>query len=123
MTKVIRDTRERVQKGDLLADHMMASLVQLAKKTEAAEQDEAIKRFSVIPRISAEQTIPPTLIAQGDADLIVEAWNAEMLYEKLTEAKKEVAYYLLTGARHGDKRFFDTEMIDRYEAFIRKHCR
>lgn len=104
-----------------ITDIMKDTFTDLVKTADLKEQEEKLKELSVAQWISAEADIPPTLIAQGDNDIMVPVWCAEELYQKLQQAGKYAEYYLLTGARHGDMRFYGEDMFDRYEAFIH-HC-
>lgn len=111
--------------ADNVPDHpliqsMKDTFTDLVKTEDLSEQEQRLKELSVTARISADAGIPPALIAQGDRDMMVPVWCAEKLYQKLNEAGVYAEYYLLTGARHGDMRFYESDMVDRYERFIRR---
>ena len=102
---------------------MRDTMTDLVKCNDLQKVPELLAPINVTDRISPEAEIPPTLIAQGDNDIMVPSWSADVLYELLQKAGKEAEYYLLNGARHGDMRFYGKEMMDRYERFIRKNMK
>lgn len=64
--------------------------------------------------------LPPTLIAHGDADRVVPFDQSERFYEALQAAGHKPEFYCLQGADHADPRFFEPQMMDIYEEFIRR---
>lgn len=122
-TDLVRSMREfhtEEMETHPVAGHVKKAFAALTKTPDPDEQEKLLEPLSVLSRISPEAKIPPTLIAQGDVDLIVPPWHAKELYNALTNAGGDVEYYLLKGARHGDKRFYEDEMINRYERFVKR---
>lgn len=101
--------------------HMRNTFTALVKCEDPERISELLEPAGIPARITPEAEIPPTLIAHGDKDVMVPVWCAEELYQKLLDAGKCAEYYLLKNARHGDMRFFEKDMLDRYERFIRKY--
>ena len=119
---------ERELHDEKALDHPVTPIIQktfedFARSSDPGRITDVLNSAGVISRISLGTEIPPVLIAQGTADIIVPTWSAEKLYEALRKAGKETEYYLLEGARHGDMRFYGKVMMDRYEQFIRKHAK
>lgn len=71
--------------------------------------------------VSAEKEIPPILIMHGEADDMVSCRQSIRLYKKLLEEGKEVAFYLVKNAAHGDIAFWTEDKMDIVEKFIRSH--
>ena len=93
----------------------------LAHCHDAAKLSEMLIPYTPLTYVTPDHPVPPTLIAQGESDPIVPVYHGESLHDRLTAQGREVEYYLLQAASHGNWRFFETEMMDRYEGFIRKH--
>jgi len=122
-TDLVRSMREfdtKEMESHPVTESVKSTFAALTKTPDLDKQAELLEPLSILSRISPEAKIPPTLIAQGTEDFIVPPWHAEELYNALTNAGKDVEYYLLKGARHGDKRFYEDEMIDYYERFIQR---
>jgi acetyl esterase/lipase len=115
---IMRESCSENRKDHPLTSIIMDTFTELVKTKDPEEMEVKLEALSVLNRVSANSDIPPTLIAQGDKDIIVPVWNAEALYTKLSDAGKYAEFYLLRNARHGDMRFYDTDMLDRYERFI-----
>ncbi len=116
-----QDTFDEKLKDYPIAGIIRNTFTDYAKTQDETKLREILTEASILPRITEEAHIPPTLITQGDRDAMVATWNAAQLYEKLTACGKEAYCYLIKDARHGDTRFYTDEMFDRYEAFIRTH--
>ena len=69
--------------------------------------------------VEAGGQLPPTLIAHGTADTIVSPEQSEMLYRALCKGGHQADLHLIKNARHADLHFFQKEMIDLYEEFLR----
>jgi len=92
----------------------------LTKSRDCAAIREAIKPFEPLGYISQAVSLPPALIAHGDADRLVPISQSEELYQALKEAGKDVQFYVVEGAAHADRKFFQKEMMDVYAEFIRR---
>lgn len=71
--------------------------------------------------VSAEQDIPPVLMMHGTADDMVSCNQSIRLYKKFLEEGKDVTFYLVKNATHGDIAFWTEKNMDLIESFIRKH--
>lgn len=78
------------------------------------------KESCVLTYISEEKALPPTMIAHGSADSIVSFNQSERLYAALTQAGQAVEFYCIDGAEHADCAFFSSDMMGRYDAFIKQ---
>lgn len=67
--------------------------------------------------------LPPLLMAHGEDDKLVPVEQAEAMYEALVAAGRMVEYSRLQNAGHGNWRFYDDTMMDKYAMFIQKHKR
>ncbi len=119
---------EHIEEGSenlpMITSYKMETFVKMGGGCAEPEKlAEKLKPWSPIHYVSKAGRIPPTLIGQGDADPIVPAGHAEILYEALTNAGKDVEYYRLEQATHGDWRFYEDEMMDIYAAFVRRVTR
>ena len=122
-TDLVRSMREfntKEMESHPVTEHVKLTFAALTKTPDLDKQAELLEPLSILSRISPEAKIPPTLIAQGTDDFIVPPWHAEELYNALMNAGKDVEYYLLQDGRHGDKRFYEDEMINYYESFIKR---
>lgn len=117
--RILDDLYAEGTADDLLKQHLKNAFTEITRTLDIEKQKTLVEGYTPLHWISRERKLPPTLIAQGDRDVIVQPWNSEMLYDRLTECGQDVRYYLLPGARHGDMRFYGTEMTDRCEDFIR----
>ncbi len=71
--------------------------------------------------IKKETEIPPVLMMHGTGDDTVSWKQSVRLYKKLREEEKEVTFYVLENAVHGDNAFWTTKNLDIVEKFIRKY--
>ena len=56
----------------------------------------------------------------GTGDDTVSWRQSVRLYKKLREEEKDVTFYMLENAVHGDNAFWTTENLDIVDAFIKK---
>ena len=87
---------------------------------DVTKLSEMLVPYSPVTYVKEGADLPPTLIAQGEKDPIVPVFHGDCLYQKLTEQKADTEYYVVEEATHGNWRFFEDQMMDRYENFIRK---
>lgn len=87
---------------------------------ERSRLEEALAPMNILQYISEDTKLPSTMIAHGDSDDIVPVEQSDMLCEALEKAGKDVEYYRIRGAGHGDPIFFGQAMMDLYEVFIRR---
>lgn len=71
--------------------------------------------------VRKETEIPPILIMHGTGDDTVSWRQSVRLYKKLREEEKDVTFYVIEGAAHGDNAFWTTENLDIVEKFIKKY--
>ncbi len=71
--------------------------------------------------VKAEKEIPPVLMMHGTADDTVSCNQSIRLYKKFLEEGKDVEFYLVKNASHGDVAFWTEKNMDIVDGFIRKH--
>lgn len=71
--------------------------------------------------VRAEVPSPPVLMMHGMADRLVSYRQSVRLYKKLLEEGKEVEFYRMENAVHGDVAFWTEENMDIVDRFIRKY--
>ena len=71
--------------------------------------------------VREEVPSPPVLMMHGEADDMVACNQSIRLYKKLMEEGKDVEFYLMKNAGHGDVAFWTEENMEIVEAFIRKY--
>ena len=71
--------------------------------------------------IKKETEIPPILMMHGTGDDLVSWRQSVRLYKKLREEEKEVEFYMVENAIHGDNTFWTTENLDIVEEFLKKY--
>lgn len=64
---------------------------------------------------------PPILIMHGQADDTVSYRQSVRLYKKLLEEQKDVTFYVIENATHGDNAFWTSQNLDIVEEFLKKH--
>ena len=71
--------------------------------------------------VKADRAIPPVLMMHGTADDMVSCNQSIRLYKKFLEEGKDVEFYLVKNASHGDVAFWTEKNMDIVDRFIRKH--
>lgn len=71
--------------------------------------------------VKKDVPIPPVLMMHGLADDLVAPEQSIRLYKKLREEEKEVEFYLVENAKHGDPAFWTEKNMDVVEQFISKY--
>lgn len=71
--------------------------------------------------VNKETEIPPVLMMHGLADDLVAPEQSIHLYKKLREEEKEVEFYLIENAKHGDPAFWTEKNMDIVEEFLKVH--
>lgn len=66
------------------------------------------------------QDAPPVLILHGANDITVPIAGSESYYAALTSAGVYTDFYTIDGAIHGDDLFYQKEIMDLIDAFLRK---
>lgn len=94
--------------------------VRLTGETQISEIWKKMEETSVAHTVRDMVEKKPTMIAHGTGDTVVPLAQSEKLYHTLQEKECPVELHLIEGAAHADMRFFQKEMIDLYETFIRK---
>lgn len=71
--------------------------------------------------VQKDREIPPILMMHGTGDDTVSWKQSVRLYKKLREEGKNVTFYVIENAVHGDNAFWTTENLDIVEKFIKKY--
>lgn len=71
--------------------------------------------------VQKDREIPPILMMHGTGDDTVSWRQSVRLYKKLREEEKNVTFYVIENAVHGDNAFWTTENLDIVEKFIKKY--
>lgn len=71
--------------------------------------------------VKEEKEIPPILMMHGTADDTVSCDQSIRLYKKFLEEGKNVTFYLVENAGHGDIAFWTEKNMDIIDGFIRKY--
>ncbi len=71
--------------------------------------------------VKKDVLMPPVLLMHGLADDLVAPEQSIRLYKKLREEEKEVEFYLVENAKHGDPAFWTEKNMDVVEQFISKY--
>ena len=71
--------------------------------------------------VQKDREIPPILMMHGTGDDTVSWKQSVRLYKKLLEEEKNVTFYVIENAVHGDNAFWTTENLDIVEKFIKKY--
>ena len=69
----------------------------------------------------AERALPPLLVVHGDKDRIVSFSQSVWLVEELRARGQDVTFYRLAGADHGGPAFWQPEVLDVVDAFLKEH--
>lgn len=85
------------------------------------EHPELAKTTLPMEYISEDKVYPPFLIIHGAKDRLVPFVQSVHLYNALRECNKEVELYKLVCGDHAGYAFWDKEVLDIMESFIRKH--
>lgn len=72
--------------------------------------------------ISADCSMPPTLLLHGTEDELVNVEQSRTLYQLLESAGKEVTYIELEGESHGGGTWWNDPITTIVEKFLREHC-
>lgn len=87
------------------------------------EYPELSEPTKCIHYIKKEVPTVPILMMHGTADDMVSCNQSIRLYKKLREEEKDVTFYLVKNAIHGDVAFWTEDTMDIMEAFIRKQLK
>ena len=79
------------------------------------------QKTNPINYIRKNNVTPPFLIIHGSKDRMVPFAQSVMLFNALKDAGKEVEFYQLKGADHGQAPFWQRSVLDIVERFIRKN--
>lgn len=80
--------------------------------------DEIAKRASAITYI--DEDTPPFFIMHGDKDRRVPIVQSEMMYDALNAAGVRADFLVLEGAGHGDDSFYQPEVLDAVDGFLKE---
>lgn len=70
---------------------------------------------------ASERELPPLLVVHGDKDRIVSFSQSVWLVEELHSRGQEVTFYRLAGADHGGAPFWQPEVLDVVDSFLKEH--
>lgn len=70
---------------------------------------------------ASERALPPLLVIHGDKDRIVPFSQSVWLVEDLEAKGQDVTFYRLAGADHGGAPFWQPEVLDVVDDFLRQH--
>lgn len=73
--------------------------------------------------VKKDVPMPPVLMMHGLADDLVAPEQSIRLYKKLREEEKEVEFYLVENAGHGDPVFWTEKNMDIVDRFLKKYIR
>ncbi|MEE5987976.1 alpha/beta hydrolase [Ligilactobacillus equi] len=73
--------------------------------------------------VTKEAQLPPALVMHGTADTTVSCRQSIRLYQKMLQLDKEIEFYLIEGAEHGDVAYYTDENLQRILTFIKKHLK
>lgn len=79
-------------------------------------------KVSPMNHISEGREMKPLLIIHGNKDRLVPFQQSVLLYEKMKEAHKKVAFYKLEGADHGGDAFWKEPVLDIVEQFLKENA-
>ncbi|WP_156404231.1 alpha/beta hydrolase [Lactobacillus selangorensis] len=85
------------------------------------QHPELAQKTSPLHFIRKDANIPPIFIIHGDHDRIVPFEQSVELYRKLKAEDKQVVFYQLKGADHGDEAFYKDNVYDLVEKFIHQN--
>jgi acetyl esterase/lipase len=97
----------------------VSSAVQAVVVWYGAEDRLPGRELSIAHYLATAKTIPPHLIANGDADLVISAYQAQRLRDSLRQEGATVALTIIPGAGHEDPAFMATQMAPTF-AFLDK---
>ena len=80
---------------------------------------EKLDRTSAVNYVTEDT--PPFMILHGSADITVAMANSENLYNRLTDCGVPTEFYVLEGAAHGDDMFYQPQVFDLIDAFLKRH--
>jgi acetyl esterase/lipase len=95
----------------------VSSAVQAVVVWYGAEDRLLLPRLDINNYLPTAKTLPPFLIANGDADLVISPRQARRLHEGLIEAGATSFLTILPGAGHEDPAFMTTQMAPTF-AFL-----
>lgn len=87
------------------------------------ENPEISAKVNVDTYVTADAQLPPTLVMHGTADTTVSCRQSILLYQKMLQMDKEIEFYLIEGAEHGDVAYYTDENLARVLEFIKKHIK
>ena len=93
----------------------------LIGKKNVYEYPELSNAVTCMNYVKKETEMPPVLMMHGLADDLVAPEQSIRLYKKLREEDKEVEFYLVENAKHGDPAFWTEKNMDIVEKFLKAH--
>lgn len=70
---------------------------------------------------ASERALPPLLVIHGDKDRLVSFSQSVRLVEDLQAKGQDVTFYRLAGADHGGAPFWQPEVLDVVDGFLKEH--
>ncbi|WP_112480012.1 alpha/beta hydrolase [Vibrio variabilis] len=87
------------------------------------EHTELASKTNPMNYVDKHKEIPPFLIFHGSKDRLVPFGQSVLLFEALKKAEKEVEFYQLKGADHGNAPFWTPQVLDIVDNFISEHIK
>lgn len=108
-----------------IQDHISPSSPEgeLIGKVNVLENPEKVYPTVVMNHISKEKYLPPFLIIHGNKDRLVPFGQSVLLYDKLKEENKIVEFYQLDGSDHGGASFWQEDILDIVDKFIKENLK
>lgn len=108
-----------------IQDHISPSSPEgeLIGKVNVLENLEKVYPTVVMNHISKEKYLPTFLIIHGNKDRLVPFGQSVLLYDKLKEENKIVEFYQLDGADHGGAPFWQEDILDIVDKFIKENLK
>ncbi|KHT62676.1 hypothetical protein RJ45_16410 [Photobacterium gaetbulicola] len=88
---------------------------------DVLDNHQLAQKANPINYIKKSRAIPPFIIFHGSKDRLVPFGQSIMLFNALKKAKKDVEFYKIKGADHGQAPFWSPTVIELVEKFIRKN--
>lgn len=96
---------------------------ELIGKLNVLDNPKQVYPTVVMNHISKEKYLPPFLIIHGNKDRLVPFGQSVLLYNKLKKENKKVEFYQLDEADHGGAPFWQNDILDLVDKFIKENIK